>query len=146
MPLTDRETHQIAARLPDVVRALGVDDWRVNVNFDEPAEGDDTAMEIARDVAYRKATLYLGAPAEDEAEALRFVRHEAIHLLLSDLDVFLGVVRGLVGHGRARDALEETWRVTHEQAVHRIERALDAVGASPESLASSSPPSPPSAP
>lgn len=68
-------------------RKLNITDWAITVNIGKLADGQ--AGNCAMQWRYKKATITLdNYEIKDEEEALNVLRHEMIHVMLSDFNNF----------------------------------------------------------
>jgi len=83
------------------------------------------ADECTADHRYRTATIRLDAAQHDsEAELLRTMRHELLHLLHVDFNLYwMCAMRGV--SGRAKAMMGEVYEAAQEKTVAAIEAMLD---------------------
>lgn len=132
--VVDREIEGLMGR-------LGVPHWRVKVAYGR-ISGDEAGVvhgQCTRLYDYNTATIELDPEAlEDEAHALRVLRHELFHVVLSPFDLF-GVAVDEAGLGKPlRDVLDRVWRHSCEKACINLERMYQGLTAREESRCPSS--------
>lgn len=102
---------------------LLIGDWFVNVSY--PALEGDVVGRATVHAEYKRAKIELDpAKLDDEAEALRVLRHELIHVFLWPMHAF-AVHAHDISDGQSTDYL---WTFMLERMVHAVECLLDEHG------------------
>lgn len=113
--------------LPAMARRLHVADWRLRTFFEHSRMSGDCMAECARDVRYRKASLFFDCEKhDDEADVLDSIRHELLHVVLAPFDVlYEHLTAGL--DGVAKQQAIFLWNVAVEQSIDTLEKAFNEV-------------------
>lgn len=100
---------------------------------------DTFAATCELSLPYRRATIRIDPQqCADEAEALRLLRHELLHVVIGEFDHAGNVALAL---GDVRDdtpeanAWDHAWTLAEERTVNNLENVLDTLGWTPEALA-----------
>jgi len=103
--------------------ALGVSDWDVIMSY----YGTDHAGEVRFRPGYRSAYITLDpSRLMSKGEVLNVLRHELIHLLAAELDIYRNTFMKFVSdQPRTIEAMEELYDSVVEKLVGNIERVLD---------------------
>lgn len=113
----------VRANLDRLRDQLLIGDWFVNVSY--PALEGDVVGRATVHAEYKRAEIELDpAKLEDEAEVLRVLRHELIHVFLWPMHAF-AVHAHDISDGRSTDFL---WTFMLERMVKAVEDLLDGHG------------------
>jgi hypothetical protein len=109
-----------------LMRRLGIPHWRVTVSYGL-VEGSGLNRrfhgECNRSVDYNQAHITLDPETlDDEAHALKVLRHELYHVVLAPFDVYSNAVDAAVGTGTTTNILGSVWTHAVEQAAINLER------------------------
>lgn len=111
--------------LPAFRDAFQLGRWEVHTECGR-AEDSDTVAQVDCMVNYRKATLFVDAEQiKDEEDLLSAVRHEALHILLSEFQAYRRAVIELVKDSNMQEALDVVYQRCMEVMVNDVEFALD---------------------
>ena len=113
-------------------KIMGFGEWTIDVQF-ERLQGNIFA-ETAIASEYRRATMTFDLATHTEGDAvLKSVRHEFLHLLHCQLELYRQSISGVVTESQWC-ILEKVWGNACEDTVARIETMLDNFGFSPEKI------------
>lgn len=124
---------RIGARLATV---FGLEQWRIKWTTDRPDNPNHVA-DVWVNHEYERATARIDVPRhDDERDLADSVRHEMIHVLLSEHKLAATVAASLLGGEGTRDyAIWYSARnIGEERTVARIERLLDRLGLTVDKL------------
>jgi hypothetical protein len=118
----------VEKRLPAMQERFGLGRWKVRLEF-VPREGHGDSADVSRNTSYNLATIGFDPELqEDEAQVVRDLRHELIHLVLGPIDVLWAQLTvGL--EGDRLEAATRAWRYAIEQTVLNVEALLDNIEA-----------------
>lgn len=120
--------------------ALWLHHVRVEVHYG-PLTGCAASCDLS--LPYRLASLTFD-PAQivDDADALRLLRHELLHVVHGEFDHAGNVALALGGirdDTPAATAFDHAWRLAEERTVNHMENVLDGLGWTPAALAAGAP-------
>lgn len=120
--------------LPKMAGLFGLDqDWDY-VTYIGKTDNKGHVADCERDVAYQKALLTFDPERhENRADLLDSVRHELLHVLLSEFDVAFNAMKR-----NPQFSAGEIGAITiaHERTVKRLERLFSKLGIAPEFILS----------
>lgn len=125
------------AAAPPMRAALWCADVRLDLVYG-PCSDPDWSAECERNAPYNRATITIDpARHEDEGEVLDSLRHEVLHLVLTEFDVYANIVQSNIdeGDGPAQAVEERAWTLACERTINRLENVLDGLGWSSRALA-----------
>lgn len=112
---------------------LGLGDWDISIRVTSP-EDQNFSADIYKEVEYRVATITLDPYSHpDVNEVLDSLRHELLHLVLADLDVYQHMA--ISGSTLPENTLSGTWLYSTERAIGNLERVFDGFGLTSSKLA-----------
>lgn len=114
-----------------ICRALYLGNWDIKFKTERLEIG--VTGRCNADSRYQHATIILDPEQiDDEAEALKVLRHELIHVVLAEFDIPFESARDELQSNEGRRLLFEIQRNAVERSVVQIERILDhGLGATP---------------
>jgi hypothetical protein len=107
-----------------LMRRLGIPHWHVSVVYDLRADNTSATTQALCHtlVDYNRARIEIDPDAiDDEADLLRVLRHELMHVLLSPFDLVANTLRDALDD-RSRAVLQTIQAYAQEQAVINLER------------------------
>jgi hypothetical protein len=110
---------------------LGLGHWDLDIEYG-PIEGGQRGR-CSRAADYDRATIELDPEqVEDEADALKVLRHELFHLVHSPFDLYSCAVDN-AGLGKTMDdVLDRVWRHACEKTVINLERLYQGLTSPPD--------------
>ena len=122
------------AAAPVMGEALWTNDVTVELRF-APLEGS-TVGRSDRSSPYRRADITIDPAGHDtEADVLHTLRHELLHSVLGEFDVYANMLESYLPDAAARGVEAKAWTLACERTVNRLEHVLDGLGWTPEALA-----------
>lgn len=122
---------------PAMREALWLGHWHLDFAFC-PCDNDGWTAQCYRKPPYRRATITIDpARAEDRADVLDSLRHELLHCVLGEFDVYANMVQTNIDKddGPAVAVEERAFTLAVERTVNHLECVLDGLGFTPERLA-----------
>jgi hypothetical protein len=119
--IVDREIEALA-------EAMGLPHWHIVVRYervaDEHPEGFTVSANCRAKPEYERATITIDPDEmDDEAELLRILRHELMHIVLAPFNLYRGFATAFVEQKSTADAQEDAiWAHSVEQGVRSLER------------------------
>jgi septum formation topological specificity factor MinE len=123
---------------PSMREALWLGQWHLSFVYG-PCEGGSWSAQCYRKAPYRQAIITIDpARAEDRADVLDSLRHELLHCVVGEFDVYANMVQTNidVDDGPATAVEERAFALAVERTVNHLECVLDGLGMTPERLAS----------
>jgi hypothetical protein len=114
----------VGREIGGLMEKLGVGHWNAEVSYGSiPGDaGGVVHGQCTRMYDYETATIELDPSSlRDEAHALKTLRHELFHLVLSSYDLYASGVDNLALPKAMHDVLDRMWRHSCERAVIRLE-------------------------
>src|SRR5690625_2021060 len=109
---------------PRLKKASGIERWDVRITVERCPE--QVKGQCEADPRYMIAEIQIDPEhAEDEDDVVKTLRHEMLHVLVSQFEVYRAAVHHLVDSEDALNAIDEVWTFATENVVHNIETALD---------------------
>lgn len=107
-------------RIEPMMRAVGIPHWRITVEYEPLDEGVAASCNL-NDADYWRALITIDPmKVDNEAELVRFLRHELLHVLAAPFQLYRQVAQG----GLGGDGEERLFRHAMEQHVTWLERGL----------------------
>lgn len=125
----------VADALPGLLTRLGLAHWRVEVAYDLRADCESFAVlgRCTRIGEYNGARIELDADAlATEADVLRTLRHELLHVVLAPLDLYRATLAPLFDETSSTMA-EVIWSYCIEKTVVNLERMVAGLTAAEQS-------------
>ena len=124
--------------LEPMATALHVREYHIHLHFDALDEG--TSARCEPNCAYLYAEITIDpAQQEDEAQVLNDLRHELLHLVGAEWDVYSNMVKAAAGEALSEEVEGRAHTLAAERQVAKLERMLDGLGFTPDVLAQWSP-------
>jgi len=121
-------------------KALQLQDWTIHYTFDEkPCKNDDefygSCAECTPEPGYVQAHMnFVPSRFKDEAEVLKTLRHELLHLVTAQFETYRLAVAEYI-NPQDMKAIDHVWNYAHERAVNTLETMLDfGLGYSPKQM------------
>lgn len=119
---------------------MGLQDWTIDIEYCHiPSEGKAlyTKADVLTVDSHKKAKIRIDpAQHDDPADLLRSFRHELIHMLHAEMQLFKRQAIELLGaEDKTDNALEHAWVIGVEALVRKVEEMLDELGYSPTRMA-----------
>ncbi len=112
--------------------ALNLNDWVIWTEFKTIEDGKG---QCSPRPGYQRAMLTFNlAEIDDEKDFLRCLRHELLHLLNGESQLYRQACMNHVCDSHAQNALEDVYDNVEEHLVRRLECLLDSFGYTPEKL------------
>ena len=115
----------VSKALDPLSRGLAVGHWQIVCHLAHDKSNDDTGASIEMKPEYEHAEITVDFDnCETPQRVLRYLRHELIHVLLSEFDLFPEIVLcELTEEQRAK--YQKLWSHVTEKAVVRVEKIFD---------------------
>lgn len=113
----------VEAHLKDLMWELAVQNWQVNIRYQELPERTTASVEL--NYAYEWAILFIDPDKHETTEdVLKSLRHELIHLLLGPIEAYRLTLRELI-KPKLHDAEAQAAHTAIERTVLNIERIFE---------------------
>jgi hypothetical protein len=118
----------VGREIDGYLRAFGLPHWHIVIRYDRVTDDHPEGFTVSADCRakpeYERATITID-PEEmgDEAELLRILRHELMHVALAPFNLYRGFAAAFIEQKSAADAQEDViWAHAVEQGVRSLER------------------------
>lgn len=115
----------VRRELAPLIDRMGLDRWEVGVTFNLRKEVGNRQVpgECHRLRDYEKVAIELDPDwFDDEAEVLKVLRHELLHLIASPFDLYAESVERLEIDESTKEVLDRVWNHAQEMTVVNLER------------------------
>lgn len=125
----------VARELEPLAKKLGVGHWQITASTspkDSDGDGQILRGECNRLIDYDNAHITLNPEAfDDEGDALKTIRHELLHVVVSPFDLVWDMAKELMGDdAKAFKALAVAWTHATEKTIINLERMYQGLTAS----------------
>lgn len=117
----------VGRELGPMCERLGLGHWAIRVSYDLRLDVDSGRVpgQCHRLYDYEKVTIEFDPDGlDDEAEVLRVLRHELLHLVASPFDLYGDAVEKLTLDESTKDVLHRVWNHAQEMTVVNLERLV----------------------